>query len=160
MATMAGEQPCQFSELNSFVGKFARLWQGGFNATLSMQSIAGEANVTLQVGLGKVKQPFQHQVYPHHHRVPDAGRSRQRRRQRRADARLAAAAEATVNQNKEDSAEEVTTKVDRGVQNFLKSLIFKTLNLPKRLFSMLAAYPRSNILGLILNVLLPRLFTI
>ena len=49
---------------------------------------------------------------------------------------------------------------NRGVQNFLKSLIFKTLNLPKRLFSMLAAYPRSNILGLILNVLLPRLFTI
>ena len=82
---MAGPNPSQHNELHSFVGKFVRLWQSGYNANLSLESKFGEAEVHLKVGLGGVPPP------PHrtnlHHRARVPGPSQQRRRQRRAEAR-------------------------------------------------------------------------
>ena len=46
-ATMAG-----LSEINSFMGKFVSLWQSGRNASLKVESKAGQAHVTLQLDLG------------------------------------------------------------------------------------------------------------
>ena len=68
-------------EINSFVHKFVNLWQAGRNASLKLDSQAGQASVTLHLDLGQA-------VPPQH--VQNA---RERRRQRRADARQANAAE-------------------------------------------------------------------
>lgn len=86
-------------ELNSFIGKFVSLWQTGYEAHLHLNSLAGQAQVSLQVGLGQAQ-------LPHHRHVP--GPSRARRRERRAVARRAAE-EATTNEKTaaEDVAEEV-----------------------------------------------------
>ena len=76
--TMAG-----LIELNTFVGKFVRLWQSGSDARLKIESKAGKASVTLQLDLG----------YPHHppqqNHAPSPARVR--RSQRRAGERQAAA---------------------------------------------------------------------
>merc|ERR1711892_1221826 len=69
-------------EIDSFVHKFVNLWQAGRNASLKLDSLAGQASVTLHLDLGQA-------VPPQH--VQNA---RERRRQRRADARQANAAEA------------------------------------------------------------------
>ena len=39
-------------ELDSFVGKFVRLWQSGNDASLKVESKAGKATVILQLDLG------------------------------------------------------------------------------------------------------------
>ena len=41
------------SELNSFVGKFVSLWKAGLDANLLVTTHAGEAKLTLEVGLGR-----------------------------------------------------------------------------------------------------------
>jgi hypothetical protein len=87
-------------ELNSFIGKFVSLWQAGHEANLHLNSIAGQAHVNLQVGLGKV------QPLPHLRRVP--GPARVRRRERRTEARHAAG-EATS--DRETAAESVAKEV-------------------------------------------------
>ena len=38
-------------ELDSFVGKFVRLWQSGSDASRKLESIAGKATVVLQLDL-------------------------------------------------------------------------------------------------------------
>ena len=70
-----------YDELNSFMLKFMNLWASGSNATLTIETHAGEACASLRVGLGQhpvkeKKRPFEvkKKVSP----------SRQRRRARRA----------------------------------------------------------------------------
>ena len=70
------------SELASFVKKFENLWQSGRNATLHMETRAGNAFVNLYLDLG-------HAQDHHGHRNGDT--SRERRRQKRAAERQAAA---------------------------------------------------------------------
>ena len=48
---MAGQE-----ELDKFVKKFVSLWQAGCDATLHVETTAGNAVVNLQVGLGQAKQ--------------------------------------------------------------------------------------------------------
>ena len=107
--------------MNSFVGKFVRLWQSGYNATLSFESKSGETEVQLKVGLGKLP-PVPHQTNQtnfHHQRIRVPGPSRQRRQQRRAEERKAAeqatksavSEEANVNEDTHDEeAEEATNE--------------------------------------------------
>jgi hypothetical protein len=83
-------------ELNSFLGKFVNLWQSGMEATLRIDSKAGQATINLEVGLGQAPQPEQHPICKY-------GPSRLRRRERRADARKLAE-EVT-----EDTAEQAAT---------------------------------------------------
>ena len=68
-------------ELDKFVRKFVSLWQAGWDANLNVETTAGNAFVSLKVGLGQAK----------HHVNIDGCRggspSRQRRRERRAAAR-------------------------------------------------------------------------
>ena len=105
----------ELSELNSFVGKFLRLWQSGFDATLSLESNAGEAVINMKVGLGKGS-PIPHHQFHHQYRAPVRvpGPSQQRRHQCRADARRVTAAEAVNSDNKDNSAvaEEAIDKVN------------------------------------------------
>ena len=77
-------------EIDSFVTKFKYLWHSGSDATLKVETNAGKAWITLQVGLGQPPPPPYHPPhhYPAHHRN---GPSRQRRRVRREAARRAAA---------------------------------------------------------------------
>ena len=84
------------SELNSFVGKFVSLWKAGLDANLLVTTHAGEAKLTLEVGLGRAPD----QVPP----SPYAGKngpSRQRRKARRAESRRLAE-ETKVNNEDED----------------------------------------------------------
>ena len=77
-------------QLHSFVGKFVSLWQSGLDASLHLNTKAGEAHINLRVGLGQAPLP-PHQV-PH---LPRSSRpSRLRRREKRAATRNAAAEEA------------------------------------------------------------------
>ena len=72
--------------MDSFVIKFKHLWNAGHDATLKVETHAGEAFVTLQVGLGRPPPPPYHPV-PQHHPRHHIGPARQRRRDRRAAAR-------------------------------------------------------------------------
>ena len=94
------------SEIDSFVVKFKNLWHSGRNATLTIKSKAGKAEVTLQAELGDAPHPPAQ--LPNHHRVSRNGPARQRRRQRRAALGEAAiAGKATeVLDEKADVAEE------------------------------------------------------
>ena len=71
------------AELDSFVTKFKNLWQAGLDAHLDAGSRAGQAWVSLRVGLGL------HPARRDHHRQK-YGPSRQRRRARREAARQVA----------------------------------------------------------------------
>ena len=66
------------NELDSFVRKFINLWQSGWDAKLQVESEAGNAYVSLRVGLGHDLHGHQQVV---HHR--GGGPARQRRRERR-----------------------------------------------------------------------------
>ena len=44
-------------EINSFVGKFLHLWNTGRNASLNIESQAGNAAVPLRLDIGQVHQP-------------------------------------------------------------------------------------------------------
>ena len=74
---MAGHQ-----ELQSFVNKFVNLWKSGFEAKLNVEAQAGQACVSIQLGLGTLHQP------PYFRRPAP---SRLRRRARRAEDRAAQA---------------------------------------------------------------------
>ena len=69
----------ELGEINSFMGKFVSLWQSGRNASLKVESKAGQAHVTLQLDLGHPLHHPQQQIPP-----PVLRPSRVRRRQRRA----------------------------------------------------------------------------
>ena len=98
----------ELGEINSFMGKFVSLWQSGRNASLKVESKAGQAHVTLQLDLGH---PLHHPQ--HQQQIPPPGlrASRVRRRQRRAaerqsvaDAERKAAAEAVHDAAKAEKA--------------------------------------------------------
>ena len=96
---MAGQD-----ELDKFVKKFVSLWQAGFEATLHVETTAGNAVVNLQVGLGQAKQV--HGGVSQNGASGGGGRggspSRQRRRQRR-----------EAEREKVKAAEEVEGNVDQ-----------------------------------------------
>ena len=94
------------SELDSFVRKFRILWQSGCDAKLHVQSEAGNAFVTLSVGLGQVPPGHKHHVV--HHR--GGGPARQRRKVRRKAERQAA--EEAVKDAKNVKTSEVDEKED------------------------------------------------
>jgi hypothetical protein len=72
------------------------LWQSGRDACLQLDTHAGQACVTLRLGLGE------HPLLQHHKKVSP---SRQRRRDRRAADRLASAEDAGENANTEHAEE-------------------------------------------------------
>ena len=73
-------------ELDNFVRKFVSLWQSGCEASLHVESKAGNAFISLQLGLGQAH------VHPHAGGRRGGGLARQRRRERREAERLARAA--------------------------------------------------------------------
>ena len=73
------------SEIDNFIVKFKNLLNAGRNATLTIQTEAGKAEVNLYVYLGDVHLPPDQQHY--HSQVYRNGPARQRRRNRRAEAR-------------------------------------------------------------------------
>ena len=87
------------SKFRNFVGKFVSLWQNGIEASLHVDSKAGEATVSLQVGLG-------HALPLQQHPLPKSWPYRLRRRQRRAEARR------TAEEVSKSNAEETGLKVD------------------------------------------------
>lgn len=77
-------------EIDNFVIKFKNLWSAGLDATLNIESNAGQAFVILKLGLERPSQiPPQNQFYPRHFpRNPRYVRpARHRRRERREAAR-------------------------------------------------------------------------
>jgi hypothetical protein len=76
---MAGLQ-----QLNSFITKFVNLWQSGFDASLEVKAHAGEARISLQVGLGQAPPSSQNKP------PKQPGPSRLRRREKREEARKSA----------------------------------------------------------------------
>ena len=95
-------------EVSSFVNKFTSLWRSGRNASLLFESQAGQAYVTIRLGLGA--HPVNIQNDFHKHKSPEPKRkkaspSRLRRRARRAAA--SGAAESVANnevENTQDSS--------------------------------------------------------
>ena len=102
-------------EMNSFVGKFARLWQSGSDATLKIECKAGKAVASLQLDLGYPHPP------PHYKPVPSpvVRAAQVRRRQRRAAERqvvaTAAAAVAAAEREQAEAVEAVEAEQDRVV---------------------------------------------
>ena len=98
-------------EMNTFIGKFVRLWQSGRDANLKIECKAGKAFAILQLDLG-----YPHPPPPHPHPRPVPSRvvraGQVRRRQRRAAERQAAAeaehehAEAVLAEHEHAVAEE------------------------------------------------------
>ena len=94
-----------FSEVNSFVGKFVNLWKAGRDASLQLETHAGQACVVLRVGLGE---------HPHQQPHKKVSPARERRRKRRAAAQNASAENAGENGSIQDaeeaSKEEIVTE--------------------------------------------------
>ena len=104
------------------MGKFVSLWQNGIEASLHVDGKAGEATVSLQVGLGHA-QPLQEQ-----HPLPKSRPSRLRRRQRRAEARKTAEEVA-----KSDAmAEDTGLKVVDAVTASKSSTVENTVQVPDK----------------------------
>ena len=105
---MAGQE-----ELDKFVKKFVSLWQAGFDATLHVESTAGNAVVNLQVGLGQARQVYGG-VSPNGASgvgCRGGSPSRQRRRQRReAEREKVKAAEEVFEGNVEKVDQETSTE--------------------------------------------------
>ena len=93
-------------QFHSFVGKFVSLWQSGHNASLHVETKAGEAFVKLHVGLGQPLPPHQS---PHHLKPSRPSRIRCRERRAAAHAENDAAQEATAAVK---AAAQVATKED------------------------------------------------
>ena len=95
-------------EFHSFIGKFVNLWQSGRQATLQVNTQAGEATISLEVNLGQAL------PYPHHQQQQrEPGPSRLHRRQRRANA-CKPAEEAA---NEKNSTEEVDTPANADAES-------------------------------------------
>ena len=101
-----------YAEMNSFVGKFESLWKSGRDASLMFETHAGQACVTLRLGLGE----HPHKQYQEQKLKKKVSPSQQRRRDRRAAARVEAnendlsvrneATEKEANKDTEDREEE------------------------------------------------------
>ena len=75
------------AEIESFLVKFQNLWRSGCDATLTVDAHAGQASVSLKVGLGKA--PFLKPApFPFRSQKNQNGPSRQRRRAKREAFRL------------------------------------------------------------------------
>ena len=93
-------------EIDSFIVKFKNILFSGRNATLTIKSEAGKAQVNLSVELGDVFPP----PFQNHHHGSRNGPARQRRRLRRATAHEASnAAKAAEATNEQAIAEKATT---------------------------------------------------
>ena len=114
-------------ELDSFVRKFVNLWQSGCDAKLHVESEAGNAFITLRVGLG-------HDLLGHHHRVVrhrGGGPAKQRRRERReAERKEAAAAEEVVVGAKEKETFEVIAEEALKKSDMTEKVIGQVPNSP------------------------------
>ena len=102
------------SELNQFIRKFVSLWESGCEASLHVESKAGQAYVNLKVGLGQAQThvPWKSE---HGGRHRGGGPAQQRRRERREAERqtrvTAEEAEAAVKSAMENAAEQVDLEV-------------------------------------------------
>ena len=101
-------------ELDNFVYKFKDLWRNGREATLTLNSRAGEAWIQLHVGLGRPLDlpPPQH----YDNQGAGAGNSRDRRRNRRARDREVASRQELSDDNIYDNENEQT-----GAENVLNA---------------------------------------
>ena len=79
----------KLAELNSFVSKFNSLWASGSNASLSIESNAGQAYITLRLSLGDY--PGKLNDVNHGAQKKHLSPSKLRRRERRAAERMSAA---------------------------------------------------------------------
>ena len=94
------------SELDSFVVKFKNLWSSGRNASLLIKSVAGKAEVKLELELGDAPAvlPSMHELQQRRSRY---GPARQRRKLRRAAEREAIKSSAVmVNTSEVEVADE------------------------------------------------------
>ena len=88
---MAGQ-----GELDNFVRKFVSLWQSGCEASLHVETKAGNAFANLKVGLGQVK-------------ILTGSKGQQRRRERReAEGKTGATAEEAADEEKSHVVSEKT----------------------------------------------------
>ena len=95
-------------EMNTFVGKFTRLWQSGSDATLKIECKAGKAVATLQLDLGYPHPPPQYKPVP----SPVVRAAQVRRRQRRAAERQTAAEADREEAQAEEAAEKVAVEAE------------------------------------------------
>jgi hypothetical protein len=103
------------SEIDSFFFKFKHLLIAEKDATLTLKSVAGRAQVTLSVDLGHLHSRPGH---PHHH--ASNGTSRSRRQERRAAARKQAAEEAEKSPENVDEVSEPVEKANDKVNTTAK----------------------------------------
>ena len=117
-------------EIESFVGKFRRLWHSGHDAQLTMSTKHGQAWISLNLGLGYSQPPpRQPRVSPPHYRPPPSSShsfrsrnspSRTRRRARRLVARETAPTDLVNETLQAASGEEAFTNVNETQQTPLK----------------------------------------
>ena len=110
-------------ELDNFVRKFVSLWNSGCEASLHVESKAGNAFISLQLGLGQA------QAHPHAGGRRGGGLARQRRRERREaerQARAAAEQEVGLDDGKMDAEqaehEELVSEEENHVGNVVTQL--------------------------------------
>ena len=72
-------------EINSFVSKFVNLWKSGLDASLKLESHAGQASLSISLGLGSFHETDEIEKKPYI--AKKVSPSRARRRKRRAKAR-------------------------------------------------------------------------
>ena len=98
-------------EVNSIMWKFCSLWKSGWDANLSLETHAGQACVSLRVGLGFYEErQIQPKIIPSKKKLSP---SRNRRRERRA----AAAAEKLVNKERDKVADIICEETEEVVKN-------------------------------------------
>ena len=120
-------------ELHSFVNKFVSLWQSGCDASLHIESKAGNAFLNLQLGLGQAK------AHPHAGCHRKGGPARQRRRAKREAERQARVTaeqavmneKATTDDETEKEAEKVVTEAEVEKSNLEKDISEKDIVLEK-----------------------------
>ena len=101
----------KLEELNSFVRKFSTLWAAGSNASLAFESVAGQAFVTLRLGLGEYPSTFRDTA--NGVKKKQMSPSKLRRRDRRAAERLSA--ETSKIEAEKPTPSEVDDKVDHTI---------------------------------------------
>ena len=72
-------------EINSFVSKFVNLWKSGLDASLKLESHAGQASLSISLGLGSFHETDEIEKKPYI--AKKVSPSRARRRKKRAKAR-------------------------------------------------------------------------
>ena len=101
----------KLEELNSFIRKFSTLWAAGSNASLVFESVAGQAFVTLRLGLGEYSSTLRDTA--NGVKKKRMSPSKLRRRDRRAAERIAA--ETSKIEAEKPTPSEVDAKVDHAI---------------------------------------------